>query len=76
MTIDPAILRRLTMESAITINGVSLTDAQSACVRCAIETFSSMLYDPEGLGADEVGMQLSGLYRARIEEIRKLLYLL
>jgi hypothetical protein len=58
-------------EANVTINGRTLTDAQSMTVRCAVETFASSL--SEGLGDDEHGRFMTKAYRDRINEIRALM---
>jgi len=61
------------LEAAITINGHTLTDAQSATVRVALESFASDL-KADGLGDDKHGKTMTKLYLARVAEIRKVLY--
>lgn len=55
-------------EPAITINGRPLTEGQAMTMRVALENFAMDL--TEGLGDDEHGKLMTGLYRARIAEIR------
>ena len=54
-------------EARITINDVTLTEAQSMTVRVALEAFASEL-----AANDEVG-DIAALYLERIKEIRRLL---
>lgn len=61
-------------EATITINGVMLSTAQSAAVRCAIENMSMELSEPDALGADDTGRAIAESYKARITELRALLY--
>lgn len=60
-------------EALITINGTTLTSAQSGTLRSALESFDADLAD-EGLGDDEHGIKMVEAYRARIAEIRLVLY--
>ena len=55
------------IEPDITINGTALNFAQAMTVRVAIETFAMSAADPE---MGEIGQA----YRARIEEIRQMMY--
>jgi hypothetical protein len=60
-------------EATITVNGTTLTDAQSTTVRVAIENFAADL-TADGLGDDEHGKRMSALYMERIQEIRRLIF--
>jgi len=60
-------------EAIITINGQLITDAMSMTLRVALEGFASDL-SHNGLGEDDLGMEMVKLYRARISEIRSLMY--
>ena len=60
------------MEPAITINGHYLTEAQASTIRCAIEAMASSLAD--GLGEDTVGRELTAAYKARIDELRAMIF--
>ena len=59
-------------EPAITINGTRLTEAQAATIRCAVEALAASLDD--GLGDDEHGQKMVEGYRARIKEIRGMIF--
>lgn len=59
-------------ESRITINGVPLGEGQAMTVRVAIESLASSLDD--GLGDDEHGRAMVAAYRARIAELRELMF--
>lgn len=59
-------------EPVMTINGTTLTAAQAMTVRVAIEAFASDL--TEGLGEDETGKAITAGYKARINEIRELIF--
>ncbi|WP_434949799.1 hypothetical protein ACRWQL_00445 (plasmid) [Shewanella sp. HL-SH4] len=60
-------------EAKIVINNQVLTEAQSATVRVALESFAQEL-QTDGLGSDEHGKTMTKLYLERISEIRKPLY--
>lgn len=60
-------------EAHIVINGQTLTNAQSATVRVALDSFDSEL-ESAGLGKDSHGVVMSGAYKERISEIRSALY--
>lgn len=62
-----------TEEAHITINGHTLTSAQSAAIRVAIDSFDSEL-QVDGLGNDAHGSAMSVAYGERISEIRSALY--
>lgn len=59
-------------DTVVLINRVGLSWAQRETLRIALENFDSMLRN-EGLGDDQHGKAMVGLYRARIQEIRSLL---
>lgn len=59
------------IESIITINGVTLTEAQSMTVRVAVQNFSILCQD--GLGEDETGKAIARGYLIAIREINYLL---
>jgi len=60
-------------EPSIEVNGVALTTAQAMTVRVAIESFASDLQGG-GLGDDEHGKAMTAAYRARIDEIREIIF--
>lgn len=60
-------------EPIITINGKTLSIGQAMTVRVAIESFMLDL-DADGLGDDDTGRQMTANYKARINEIRKLIH--
>jgi hypothetical protein len=60
-------------EPTITINDVTLSEAQAATVRCAIEAFSADLR-ANGLGDDEHGHAMTIAYLRRIGELRHLIF--
>jgi hypothetical protein len=62
------------LEPHITINGVTLSDAQAMTVRVALESFVSSLADPDGLGDDDHGHAMTSSYLARVVEIRRAMY--
>lgn len=59
-------------EPIITINGVTLTNAQAATVRCAIADFWEQL-TTEGLGDDAHGHAMVAAYTARLREVSALI---
>ena len=63
----------MTKEALITVKGVTLTEGQSMTVRCALESFDADLAGP-GLGDDEHGVGMVEAYRARVQEIRALVF--
>jgi hypothetical protein len=63
----------MTSEPTITINGITLTDAQAMTVRVAIESFAFDLTS-DGLGEDDHGVTMTKNYLARIDEIRSLIF--
>jgi hypothetical protein len=58
-------------EAVITINGVSLSDAESMTVRVAIDTLANVL--AEGLGFENDGIALTDRYMASLSRIQSLL---
>ncbi len=62
------------MEPAIIINGQSLTDAQAMTIRAAIESFADGLAVPGRLGTDTHAEKIAAGYRARIDEIRGMIF--
>lgn len=58
-------------ESIITVNGTTLTEAQSMTVRVAVQNFASLCQ--EGLGDDEHGKAMTRGYLKAIREINALL---
>lgn len=60
-------------ESIITVNGVTLTEAQSLTVRVAVQILASLC--EEGLGEDEHGKAMAKGYLIAIREINYLLAL-
>jgi hypothetical protein len=60
------------MEAEITINGKPLSEGQAMTVRVALENFASDLKN--GLGKDAIGKAICSGYKARIEEIRLMIY--
>jgi hypothetical protein len=62
----------LHQEPTITINGTLLNSAQATTVRVAIESLASDLVS--GLGDDEHGRLMTAAYKARIQEIRELIF--
>lgn len=61
-------------EAAITINGIRLSFTQSWTVRVAIADFLMALADPNAMGDDEHGRAMVRGYRARAEEVQKLIF--
>lgn len=61
-------------EPVIVINGKTLTSAESAVVRIAIESFSTSLQDNDSLGDDEHGRTMVKLYRSNVALIRNKIY--
>lgn len=59
-------------ESCITINDITLTDAQAMTVRVAVTSFAMELR-AVGLGDDERGKAIAGGYLARLDEIFNLM---
>jgi hypothetical protein len=60
-------------EPRITINGIKLSDAQSCTIRASIESLASSL-ELHSLGQDEHGIFMTKAYKARIYEIRKMIF--
>jgi len=54
------------------VNGVRLTVGQAMTLRVALETFAMSLND--GLGNDEHGKNMMAAYRARVIELRRIMY--
>lgn len=65
-------VERPVKEAEVFINGIRLTNAQSAALRCALESFASDLSD-EGLGDDPMGKAISRAYLERLDEIRRII---
>ena len=61
-------------EATITINGERLTDGEAACIRIAIEKFSTQMQDINALGEDERGQEIVEAYRKQIANIRGKIY--
>ena len=59
-------------ESIITINGATLTEAQSMTVRVALQIYAMELQG-NGLGSDETGQTIAEGYLRCIGEINQLL---
>lgn len=59
-------------EATITINGASLTDAESMTVRVAIDTLANVLAEGLGLKMDE-GIPLTDQYMESLSRIQTLL---
>jgi hypothetical protein len=62
------------MEPKITINGQRLTEAQAMTIRIAIEAFADDLAVPGRLGTDDHAEKMVAGYRARIDEIRGIMF--
>lgn len=62
------------MEPKIIVNGRVLTEAQSATMRSAIEALADRMAAPGQLGTDAHAELIAASYRARIEEIRALMF--
>ncbi len=60
-----------TSEPDITINGQKLTEAQAMTVRVALSDFYTGL--EAGLGDDEHGKRMTAAYRARLEELFRII---
>jgi hypothetical protein len=58
-------------EAAITINGATLTDAESMTIRVAIDTLANVL--AEGLGLKDDGIPLTDRYMESLSRIQALL---
>lgn len=56
-------------EPIITINGVTLTTAQSMTLRVAISSFNMDMSVPKALGDDIQGLEMAKLYHTRSSEI-------
>ena len=62
------------MEPEIVINGRNLTSAQAATVRLAIEALADSMAVPGRLGSDAHAVSITAEYKARIDEIRDLIF--
>lgn len=62
-----------TKEADIVINGTQLSYAESMTVRVALESFAAHLHD-NGLGDDEHGIAMAGLYLKNIRSVRELIF--
>lgn len=67
-------LKIMAQEPKITINGVELDPAQAGTVRVAIESFFTSLDKPTALGRDAHGKFMVKAYKARLDEIGKLMF--
>ena len=72
--IDEHIAKQQQEEPIVIINGTALTEAQAITVRAAIENFDSDLKEND-LGDDAHGVEMTKLYRDRISEIRRLIFI-
>ena len=61
------------IEAVVTVNGQTLTFAQSMTLRCAVEHFSLAL-SIDGLGDDENGKKLVSGYQANLQGIREAIH--
>lgn len=59
-------------EPSITINGTELNSAQAMAVRAAITSFYQEMGDADALGDDNMGRQLVAAYRARLDEVLRI----
>lgn len=60
-------------EASIVVNGIALDYAQSLTLRAAVSSYLMELQDPDALGTDELGRAITAGYKARLEEISKLI---
>jgi len=60
-------------EARIVISGVELNDAQSMALRVAASSYYMEMQDPNALGEDEHGIEMTKLYGARLKEILALI---
>jgi len=60
-------------EADIVINGTPLHRSQAMAVRVALTSYHDEMSNPDFLGPDEMGRQMTAAYRARIGEVLKLL---
>ncbi|WP_261533106.1 hypothetical protein [Burkholderia multivorans] len=65
---------RVSAEPLITINGQRLTDGQAITIRAAIEALALSLEGDAPLGGDTHGREMTIMYRARLNEIRALIF--
>jgi len=56
-------------EATITINGKTLTEAQSLTVRVALTSYYAEMKVPNALGADDVGREIAANYHERCCEV-------
>lgn len=62
------------MEPVVTINGVTLNNAQAMAFRVAISNFLADMQDPLALGDDEHGRFMTAAYRTRMQEIERMIF--
>lgn len=60
-------------EPTITINGVTLNNAQAMVVREAVASYHSDMQDPDALGDDPHGRRMTVLYREHMDAIIRLM---
>ncbi|WP_420408669.1 hypothetical protein [Hoeflea sp.] len=63
----------MSTEAKITINGRSLTEAQSLALRVACTFFQAEMSEPGALGDDDTAKRMSCAYRDRMSEIISLI---
>jgi hypothetical protein len=61
------------MEPTVTINGVTMTNAQAMTIRVAVESMAMSLHH-DGLGDDDLGKLMVSGYLGAIEAIRRAMY--
>lgn len=66
-------MKKLYEEAIVEMNGFELTPSQSMTLRIALESFIQYLIE-EGLGDDEMGLELKKAYLDRCAEIRGYMY--
>lgn len=61
------------IEPVIVINGRHLTEAQAMAVRVAVTNMLTEMADPEALGTDDLGRDITAAYHARLTEVISLI---
>lgn len=64
----------MTDEPQITINGHQCSVGEAMTIRVAVESFAMSLGDPDALGKDEHGRNMTAGYLAQIDDIRKKIF--
>lgn len=64
----------LPSEPLVSINGTTLSPAQAAVVRVAIENMGLFLNDSPAKADADLGQELADAYRGRVKQLQRMMY--